>query len=94
MVGRRITWALLVGCLATSTAAADRSAAFGVSVQVVAPLRIRTTGGAAAPAGTAVASPAATPVSSPVAVATGPAVAGTSVPTVLTDGAPTAILER
>jgi hypothetical protein len=94
MVGRRITWALLVGCLATSASAADRSASFGVSVQVVAPLRIRTPGGAPAPAGTTLASPAAVPASSPVAVATGPAVAGSSVPTVLTDGAPTAILER
>ena len=94
MVGRRITWALLVGCLATSASAADRSASFGVSVQVVAPLRVRTPGGASGTAGTALASPAPAPTSSPVAVVTGPTMAGSSIPTVLTDGAPTAILER
>ena len=94
MVGRRITWALLVGCLATSASAADRSASFGVRVQVVAPLRVRTPGGASEPATTAPPSTAAAPASSPVAVATAPASAGASVPTVLTDGAPTAIVER
>jgi hypothetical protein len=92
MVGLRITFALLVGWLATSAAAADRSASFGVTVRVVAPLRVRTAA-AAAPASVAAASTQ-RPVSTAAAIVTSPGSAGAAIPTILPDGAPTAIVER
>jgi hypothetical protein len=93
MVGRRITFAFLVGCLATSVAAAERSASFGVSVRVVAPLRVRT--GPAPAATTAPTSGTAGRTgSAPAILVAAPATGGSAIPTVLPDGAPTAIVER
>ena len=93
MVGRRITFALLVGCLATPVVAAERSASFGVSVRVVAPLRVRT---GAAPAATTAPATGTTgrTGSAPAILVAVPASGGTAIPTVLPDGAPTAIVER
>jgi len=92
MVGHRITFAFLVGCLATPVAAADRAASFGVSVRVVAPLRVRTS---AAPAATAAApGGAGWSTSAPATLVTMSASGGAAIPTVLPDGAPTAIVER
>jgi hypothetical protein len=90
MVGLRITFALLVGWLATSATAADRSASFGVTVRVVAPLRVRT---APAPASITAGSTQ-RPVSTAAAIVTSPGSAGATIPTILPDGAPTAIIER
>jgi hypothetical protein len=103
MVAVRITFALLVGWLATSAYPDGRSASFHVTVRVVAPLRSRTAGAvapasfvgaartASLPCGAA-ASPACT-----AAVAAATAASGAGAPvlvTVFTDGAPTAVLER